>query len=79
MFYCKLCEKETVYVSSFCENTCRPIKNIMNVYGPKEVLDILQKVCIRDETKRQYKINDLKTQDDTYEKKSIELRNGKKC
>jgi len=58
MFYCVLCEKETCYVSKFCDD-CRIIKNIMNVYGYKEVKDILEKVCIRNEKQRQYKIDNV--------------------
>jgi len=31
----------------------------MNVYGYKEVKDILEKVCIRNEKQRQYKIDNV--------------------
>ncbi len=62
MFYCKFCEKETCYTSNFCE-TCRKVKNIANVYGFKEVLEVLEKVCLRNEKQRQYKIDkELKEQ-----------------
>ncbi len=56
MFNCKFCENETVYTANFCDS-CRKIKNIANVYGFKEVLEVLEKVCIRNEKQRQYKIN----------------------
>ena len=55
MLSCYLCEKETCYVSKFCDD-CRVIKNIMNVYGYKEVRQILERVCIRTEEQRNYKI-----------------------
>jgi len=79
MFYCKLCEKNSVFSSNFCEETCRPIKNIMNIYGNKEVLEILKSICINDDTKRKQLIQEIKHTDDSYDKKSIELRSGKKC
>lgn len=55
MLSCYLCEKETCYVSKFCDD-CRVIKNIMNVYGYKEVRKILERVCIRTEEQRNFKI-----------------------
>lgn len=57
VFSCYFCEKERVYTSYYCIN-CRKIKNICNVYGFEEVLDVLNKVCLRNEKQRQYKIND---------------------
>ncbi len=57
MFSCKFCEKETCYTTNFCDKTCRKIKNIANVYGFEEVLEVLEKVCLRNEKQRQYKIN----------------------
>ena len=55
MFICYLCEVESVYTSWFC-NDCRKIKNIMNVYGKENVIDILEKVCLRDGKQQTYKI-----------------------
>ena len=63
MFYCAFCEKETCYTQKFCDKTCRKIKNICNVYGFDEVLDVLNKVCLRNEKQRQYKI-DAKLKED---------------
>lgn len=63
MFYCAFCEKETCYTQKFCDKTCRKIKNICNVYGFEEVLEVLNKVCLRNEKQRQYKI-DAKLKED---------------
>ncbi len=73
MFYCSLCEKETCYINKFCDKTCRKIKNIANVYGFEEVLEVLEKVCLRNEKQRQYKINEklkdeIEHNDDSYMK-----------
>ena len=56
MFSCSLCEKEPAYFKNHCE-ICREIKNIMNVYGHKEILEILKRVCIRNPTQQTYKID----------------------
>jgi len=39
----------------WCES-CREIKNLCNVYGYDRVLDILKKVCIRNEEQLENKI-----------------------
>jgi len=57
-FNCYLCEKESVYLTWFCED-CRKIKNIMNVYGKKELLEILETTCLRDKTQIGYKIDNI--------------------
>ncbi len=56
MFSCGWCEKETVYVSRFCED-CQTMKRICNIYGAKESKDILERVCIRNTEQRNYKIS----------------------
>ena len=58
MFNCYLCEKESCYTSWFCDD-CRKIKNIMNVYGKNEVLDILNRTCLRDNKQVGYKIDTI--------------------
>lgn len=58
MFLCYLCEKERCYTSYFCED-CRQIKNIMNVYGKKDVVSILKTTCLRDQTQIGYKVNKI--------------------
>ena len=55
VFNCTLCEQETVYLSNHCES-CREIKNIINVYGYIEVLKILKRVCLRTATQQDHKI-----------------------
>ena len=59
MFSCYLCEKESCYVSFFCDD-CREIKNIMNVYGRKEVLDIVKTCTMRNKTQIKNKIDIVK-------------------
>jgi len=59
MFTCYLCEKESCYVSYFCDD-CREIKNIMNVYGRKEVLDIVKTCTMRNKTQIKNKIDIVK-------------------
>ena len=56
---CTLCEHEPMYIGSFC-TTCSSIKNIMAIYGHKEVADILKKVCIRNKKQQDYKIVEIK-------------------
>ena len=57
-FNCYLCEKESVYLSWFCDD-CRKIKNIMNVYGKKELLEILETTCLRNKNQIGYKIDNI--------------------
>ena len=59
VFQCYLCEKESVYMSWFCDD-CRKIKNIMNCYGKEGVLSILNKTCLRDNKQVGYKIDTIK-------------------
>lgn len=56
VFSCVLCEAETVILHSFCPS-CRIIKNIGNCYGFTEIKEVLERVCIRNETQRTNKIN----------------------
>ncbi len=56
MFSCNLCEKETCYLSRYCEK-CQAVKRIMNVYGSDEVLAILNRVCLRNSEQVGYKIS----------------------
>jgi len=58
MFNCYLCEKESCYTTWFCED-CRKIKNIMNVYGKEDVLDILNRTCLRNNNQVGYKIDTI--------------------
>lgn len=58
MFNCYLCEKVSCYTTYFCED-CRKIKNIMNVYGSKDVLSIIETTCLRNQQQIGYKVNDI--------------------
>ena len=55
MFNCQLCQEETCYVYKYCDN-CQNVKRIMNCYGSKEVLAILNRVCLRNGAQQDYKI-----------------------
>jgi len=56
VFSCVLCQKETCFVSNFCE-TCEFIKRVCNIYGVDEVKQILERVCIRNKEQRNFKIS----------------------
>tara|TARA_R110000772_G_scaffold111119_2_gene214869 strand:+ start:1309 stop:1569 length:261 start_codon:yes stop_codon:yes gene_type:complete len=55
MFNCVLCEKETVYISKFCDK-CRKIKHYLNLYNER-IYEILDNVLSRDIEKQNNKIN----------------------
>jgi len=58
MFNCYLCEKVSCYTTYFCED-CRKIKNIMNVYGAKDVLSIVETTCLRNQEQIGYKVSGI--------------------
>tara|TARA_R110000868_G_scaffold408771_1_gene692401 strand:- start:455 stop:697 length:243 start_codon:yes stop_codon:yes gene_type:complete len=43
---CALCEEEYAVFSSVCVE-CRRIKNIMNIYSKKKVLETLERILVR--------------------------------
>ena len=43
---CALCEEEYVVFSAVCTD-CRRIKNIMNIYSKKKVLETLERILVR--------------------------------
>ena len=45
-FYCKLCETEYVFTTHVCPD-CRKIKNLMNIYGKVQVIQVLENVLVR--------------------------------
>ena len=55
MFECVLCEKETCYISKFC-NKCRRIKHLLNLYGD-DVYKTLEQVLVRTDNQQKNKIN----------------------
>lgn len=60
MFTCSLCEKETCYVSKFCEK-CRRIKHYLNLYEERvyEVLDnVLSRTLDKQDNKIQQEIKE---------------------
>ena len=66
MWNCYLCEKETCLITWFCPE-CREIKNIMNVYGRKELLDIIKTCTIRNKTQIKNKIELVKKEQEESE------------
>ena len=70
MFVCSLCEKETCYISKFCDK-CRKIKHYLNLYNDR-VYEILDSVLSRSEEKQDNKIQvEIKTE---IENKKYNLR-----
>tara|TARA_R110000803_G_scaffold2877_1_gene9988 strand:+ start:887 stop:1141 length:255 start_codon:yes stop_codon:yes gene_type:complete len=45
---CALCEEEYTVFSSVCVE-CRRIKHIMNIYSKKKVLEVIERVLVRNE------------------------------
>ena len=43
---CRLCEEVSVYLSHVCAD-CRKIKNLMNIYGKVQVIQVLENVLVR--------------------------------
>ena len=43
---CRLCEEVSVYLSHVCAD-CRKIKNLMNIYGKPQVIQVLENVLVR--------------------------------
>lgn len=50
-----LCEKETCYISKFCDK-CRRIKHLLNLYGD-DVYKTLEQVLVRTNNQQNNKIN----------------------
>lgn len=50
-----LCEKETCYISKFCDK-CRRIKHLLNLYGD-DVYKTLEQVLVRTDNQQKNKIN----------------------
>ena len=69
MFSCYLCEKESVFTTYFCDD-CRKIKNIMNVYSKRDVLNILEQVCLRNKKQTVAKVEDQQRQQKDYNLRS---------
>jgi hypothetical protein len=81
------CEKERVgYWSYWCED-CDNLRRMLLIYTPEKCTNILKKTLIRDDNQIKYKVqqeikkivnNDIEKKvsfsDDTYEKKSYNLR-----
>ena len=74
MFTCSLCEKETCYVSKFCDK-CRRIKHYLNLYEDR-VYEVLDNVLSRTLDKQDNKIQaEIKEE---IENKKYNLRTPKK-
>ena len=73
---CRLCEDYIGFLTTqyYCE-TCRKIKNIQRIYGKEEVLEILIDICLRDEIKRENKINHA-IKNSTHSPNKYNLRRG---
>jgi len=74
MFSCYLCEKQTVYLSRFCDK-CRRIKHHLNLSGDR-VYEVLESVLCRTEEKQDNKIKVEINKE--IENKKYSLRSNKK-
>uniref|UniRef100_A0A6C0IVB0 Uncharacterized protein n=1 Tax=viral metagenome TaxID=1070528 RepID=A0A6C0IVB0_9ZZZZ len=59
MFSCTLCEKESCYLSKFCDK-CRRVKHLLNLYGD-DVYNTLETVLVRSKSQQNHKINTVYT------------------
>ena len=46
MWVCRLCEEVNVFTTHVCSD-CRKIKNLMNIYGKVQVIQVLENVLVR--------------------------------
>ena len=46
MWVCRLCEEVNVFTTQVCSD-CRKIKNLMNIYGKPQVIQVLENVLVR--------------------------------
>lgn len=46
VFACTLCQRETCYVSTFCDK-CQSVQNLIKVYGLERVVGSLNTVFVR--------------------------------
>jgi len=46
MWVCRLCEEVNVFTTHVCCD-CRKIKNLMNIYGKPQVIQVLENVLVR--------------------------------
>jgi hypothetical protein len=71
---CALCEEEFMLFSKVCDE-CRRIKHIMNIYSKREVLDVIERVLIRNKGDIEHTIKNEKDEqnanDNSYIKKSV--------
>ncbi len=77
MFVCTLCEKETCYLSRYCEK-CRKIKHYLSLYNDR-VYEVLDNVLSREVEKQNNKIKvELKKEIETKQEMigSTELYNN---
>jgi hypothetical protein len=54
-FTCLLCEKESCYVSKWCDK-CHRLKRTIALYGD-DVIEAVEKVFIRDKNQQNFKIS----------------------
>ena len=68
MFSCYFCEDgKRGFNEYFCEE-CKQIQKIVNLYGRKEVLEILETTCLRNKKQVGYKIDKVKKEQDAASK-----------
>ena len=59
VFNCYMCNNERVYTQYYCED-CSKIRRIIDVYGKDRIRNILEDVCLRNNTKQKLKTVEIK-------------------
>jgi len=67
-FTCPLCCESYVIVASLCDD-CKKAKHAMSLYGKEKVLDVIQKVLVRNEKQIENKCAIYDKKESDYEKK----------
>ena len=68
-FLCPLCCDSYVIVASLCDE-CKKAKHAMSLYGKEKVLDVIQKVLVRNDKQIENKCAIYNKNESEYEKKN---------
>lgn len=68
MLTCPVCCENYVLVASLCER-CKVVKHAMNLYTPDKVIDVIQKVLVRNEKQIDNKMAIYGKNENEYDKK----------
>ena len=68
MITCPVCCENYVVIASLCER-CKVVKHAMNLYSPDKVIDVIQKVLVRNDKQIDNKMTIYDKNENDYEKK----------